>query len=82
MGSDVRINLFKFGEELAGALNDTGLGSLKDAPWFVEELFYRLKRHYHGHDNSFDNAEEDTKLLLDYQSLESKTNSDDNATNL
>jgi len=65
--SNVKIDLFEFGEELAGALNDVGFGDQKDASWFVEELFYRLKRHYHGHDNSFDNAEKTTKLLLDYQ---------------
>ena len=74
--SDVNMNLFKLGEELAGALNDTGLGDLKDAPWFVEEFFYRLKNHYHGHDRSFDNAEIDTKELLDYQSLEPTTRSE------
>jgi len=71
MMREVKMDIYKLGGELAGALNDTGLGDLKDASWFVEEFFYRLKNYYHGYDTTFDNAEIDTKELLDYRPLES-----------
>ena len=65
---ELKIDVYRFSENLAEALNDTGLGSLEGAPWFVEELFYRLKKYYRGYENTFDIVEIETKEMLDYQS--------------
>lgn len=62
----IKINVFTLGEELTGALNDVGFGDNKDAAWFLEEFFHRIKKYYHGFPQTFINAEADTKDLLDY----------------
>lgn len=65
ISTELRIDVHHFGKELAGAMNDVGFGDSEDAEWFVDELFFRLKRHYQGYKEVLGQAQDATDALLD-----------------
>jgi len=72
--SAIKIDPLVLGREIAEALNDVGLGRHKDSDWFIEEIFCRLKKYHYGYKESLDEAEKETKTLLEIHDSVQKAN--------